>query len=148
MSIFINYFLYILKYLLPFFMVLELLSIVKGGENIKKSLFALVVLFLIIAGASAVDASGDLSVIGEEAEEPDIPDLYVEEDFNITSENIDKYFPNGVLASNYSDSSLNFKGTFENLGVLRIAQKNVTFNGEESLFINTVLRISYFNPCR
>lgn len=104
MSIFINYFLYILKYPLPFFMVLELLSIVKGGENIKKSLFALVVLFLIIASASAVDASGDLSVIGEEAEEPDIPDLYVEEDFNITSENIDKYFPNGVLASNYSDS--------------------------------------------
>ena len=142
MSIFINYFLYILKYLLPFFMVLELLSIVKGGENIKKSLFALVVLFLIIAGASAVDASGDLSVIGEEAEEPDIPDLYVEEDFNITSDNIDKYFPNGVLASNYSDSSLNFKGTFENLGVLRIAQKNVTFNGEESLFINTVFDVS------
>lgn len=106
-------------------------------------LLALVVLFLIIASASAADASGDLAVIGEDdAEEPDIQDLYVEEDFNITSDNIAKYFPNGVLASNYSDSSLNFKGTFENLGVLRIAQKNVTFNGEESLFINTVFDVS------
>lgn len=41
---FINNFLYILKYLLPFSLVLVLLSIVNGGENIKKLLLGLFVL--------------------------------------------------------------------------------------------------------
>ena len=122
---FINNFLHILKYLLPFSLVLVLLSIVNGGENIKKLLLGLFVLVLMIANVSAVDEAGNSAVISdsENAEEPDIPDLYFEDDFNVTSDNINKYFPNGVLASNYSNCNLTFSGEFNNLGVLSISQK-------------------------
>ena len=43
-----------------------------------------------IANVSVADDAGNLAVIsdGENAEEPDIPDLYFEDDFNVTSENI------------------------------------------------------------
>ena len=97
-----------------------------------------------IANVSAADDAGNSAVIsdGENAEEPDIPDLYFEDDFNVTSENINKYFPNGVLASNYSNCNLTFSGEFNNLGVLTISQRNVTIDGKNSLFINTVLDVA------
>ena len=97
-----------------------------------------------IANVSAADDAGNSAVIsdGENAEEPDIPDLYFEDDFNVTSENINKYFPNGVLASNYSNCNLTFTGEFNNLGVLTISQRNVTIDGKNSLFINTVLDVA------
>ncbi|WP_407432437.1 right-handed parallel beta-helix repeat-containing protein [Methanobrevibacter sp.] len=97
-----------------------------------------------IANVSAADDAGNSAVIsdGENAEEPDIPDLYFEDDFNVTLENINKYFPNGVLASNYSNCNLTFSGEFNNLGVLTISQRNVTIDGKNSLFINTVLDVA------
>ena len=115
-----------------------------GGENIKKILLGLFVLFLMIANVSAVDIAGDLAVISDDgnAEEPDIPDLYVEEDYNVTSDNIDRYFPNGVLDSNYSDCNLTFNGEFNDLGVLTISQRNVAINGRNSLLINTVFDVA------
>ena len=127
-------------------MVIELLSIVKGGENIKKVLFALVILFLMIVNVSAIDVSGDLSVISDEdAEEPDIPDLYIEYDNNVTADNINRFFPNGILNSSYSDSVLNFRGTFNDFGVLTINQRNVTITGEDCLLVNTVFDVSGSN---
>ena len=97
-----------------------------------------------IANVSAVDIAGDLAVISDDgnAEEPDIPDLYVEEDYNVTSDNIDRYFPNGVLDSNYSDCNLTFNGEFNDLGVLTISQRNVAINGRNSLLINTVFDVA------
>lgn len=120
-----------------------MLSIVKGGENIKKLLLGLFVLFLIIANVSAANVD-DLVVVsdGENAEEPDVPDLYFEDDFNITPENIGRYFPNGVLDSNYSDSFLTFNGEFNDLGVLTVSQRNVTIDGKNSLFVNTVFDVA------
>lgn len=120
-----------------------MLSIVNGGENIKKLLLGLFVLFLIIANVSAANVD-DLAVIGdgENAEEPDVPDLYFEDDFNITPENIGRYFPNGVLDSNYSDSFLSFNGEFNDLGVLTVSQRNVTIDGKNSLFVNTVFDVA------
>ena len=96
-----------------------------------------------IANVSASDVSGDLVVISdtEDVEEPDIPDLYFGDDNNITSENIGRFFPGGSLDSNYSNSVLNFKGEFRDLGVLELSQSNVTVIGEGCVFYNTVFNI-------
>jgi len=91
-----------------------------------------------IANVSASDVLDD-------AEEPDIPDLHVDDDFNITSDNIANYFPKGVLKSDYTNSSLTFRGYFENLGVLNVNRDNVTFNGNNCVFFNTVFDVSANN---
>ena len=137
---FINYFLHILKYLLPFTLVQDTSLTVKGGENIKRMLLALLILFLAIANVSAEDTSGNLTVVSEG---PVIDEGFISEDegiYHVNNETFNDYIVDGIIADD--DMTYEFEGTFEDLGVLSVCGNNITIVGNDASFINTGFSIT------
>ena len=68
---------------------------------------------------------------------PDSPDLVI----NITRENIDQYFKRGTLREAYSNAKFFISEDMSDLGILRVLASNVTINGLNHAFTNTVFSI-------
>lgn len=121
-------------------MVLDIiLFAVKGGENIKRMLFALLILFLAIANVSAEDSSGNLTVVSDVlmADDPISPDGNV---YHITNETFADYIFDGEICDD--DMAYEFEGDFEDLGVLSVSGNNITVIGKDANFINTVFSVT------
>ena len=73
---------------------------------------------------------------------PDTPDLVVNETYYVHQSDIDEYFVNGMLDEKYSNKILVFTGDFENTGKLIIDVDNVTIMGANSYLRNTLFDIS------
>ena len=73
---------------------------------------------------------------------PDTPDLVVNETHYVHQSDIDEYFVNGILDEKYSNKILVFVGNFENIGKLIIDVDNVTIMGANSYLKNTLFDIS------
>lgn len=131
----------------------------------KKLIFLLVfiLLCLTISAVSAVDADDAKAISSDNMtddylsdsdelpdvpdnvnidldEQPDKPDLSDDADI-VTPSNIQMYFHNGVLKSQYAGKKLVFSGNFDNMGVLSIASSDVTILGNSANFKNTVFNI-------
>lgn len=78
-------------------------------------------------------------------EVPDEPDLVVNDTIYLDSENIDDYFTDGVLKSDFNDKTFIFNHDFENLGILTINAKNVTIKGIGYNLKNTVFQVDANN---
>ena len=88
----------------------------------------------------ADDIIGDISQQDDEV--PDVPDLIVNETYYVHSYDLDDYFEDGVLKSQYANKILVFSGNFLNQGKLTIDVNNVTIKGANSYLKNTVFDIS------
>lgn len=83
----------------------------------------------------------DLDIIADE-EVPDVPDLIVNETLYVDSNNIDDFFVDGALQSEYTNKTLVFSGKLENFGKLVIDVDNVTLKGTGANLKNVVFDIS------
>lgn len=75
-------------------------------------------------------------------DEPDVPDLVVNETIYISSKNIDQYFKDNTLSNAYDNKTFIFEDDFENLNKLTIKASNITIKGENAVLKNTVFDIS------
>lgn len=62
-------------------------------------------------------------------------------DINITHENINQYFKRGALREPYSNTNFFISEDMEDMGILRVLAENVTINGLNHTFKNTVFSI-------
>ena len=82
----------------------------------------------------------DVEPVSDE-EIPDVPDLVVNDTIYLDSDNIDDYFTDGILKSDYNDKTIIFNQDFENLGQLIINAQNVTIQGNGYNLKNTVFQV-------
>ena len=78
-------------------------------------------------------------------EQPDAPDLIIEERNYVNPSNIKMYFKDGVLNKEFAGKTLTFTGNFDNLGQLTINSDDVSIIGENANFKNTVFSIESCN---
>ncbi|WP_458406458.1 right-handed parallel beta-helix repeat-containing protein [Methanobrevibacter sp.] len=73
---------------------------------------------------------------------PDKPDLVVNDTIYVNEYNIDEYFRDNVLSSEFNDKTFVFEGDFNNLAKLSIKASNVTIKGDGAVLKNTVFDVS------
>ena len=115
-----------------------LLSIVKGGENIKRILLALLILIFAIANVSAEDTAGNLTVVSDNQ----LIDKVLSADdniYHITNETINDFISDGEITED--DKIYEFEGDFDDLGILSIVGNNITVRGKDAYFTNTAFNI-------
>lgn len=110
----------------------------KGGENIKKMVLALLILFLAIANVSAEDTAGNLTVVNDTLITNELISLD-NNIYHITNETFNDYIVDGEIIEN--DMIYEFEGDFEDVGVLYIVGSNITVKGSDANFINTVFSV-------
>lgn len=101
-----------------------------------------------ITDCEVINATADLNEklveepdIPDSNDEPDVPDLIVDDSNVVTPNNIKSYFKNGVLNSKYKGETLTFTGNFTGLGQLTVNAKDVVIQGQNAVLKNTVFDI-------
>ena len=99
----------------------------------------------LISGVSAQDNLTDACQVPAIPDSPDTPDLIANETIYVNSDNIDTYFKDNTLSSNYDNKIFIFEGEFDNLEKLTVSASNITIKGDGASLKNTVFDIESDN---
>lgn len=115
----------------------------------RKVLCTLFLLLFLMSAVSATDVddlnstltTADVSTLA--VDDVDVPDIVnsTVKTFNITQDNIDDYFINGTIGSNYSNAVLNITEDISFKDILTVNAFNVTINGNNHSFYETVFNV-------